>query len=857
MSEADDELTSVFREEARDLFESLTKSLLDSESAQTAEGQQAKIQEMFRLAHTLKGSAAIVGLKEFAEVAHELETHLDRLRRHELTITREFVDVSLRTIDVLKTGLERGFSPADIEQAKAALVGLAAKPLSNQAPAPEPRESAPRPRTVSKTRHKRKAQTEATPPVEPPLTLARRVLETLTTPTGLKVADVEATLRDLEPLVSARGRIVIEALHQALAIEERPAIEAFFVAADFLIADVSVGVSDDELAIVLELLKPTETSPAPVAPMKTPPPQRVTAAQPTGYQTLTPQPQPAPAHAPLTGSAADGWVRVPVSLLDGILYRLDELVAVKLRLDYLRRQVELVQTRVEFAATTGETLDGHSEVRRLEPIRRDLTQEVHVLDLLSQALQDDVKEVRMVTAGPILAPLRRVVRETSLALGKEAVLEVRGEDVRVDKHHFDVMRDPLMHLVRNAVDHGIEQPDERRRLGKPPRGLIEVVVEAHSAHLFIEVRDDGRGLHRDKIMAVAIEKGLVTRERAEALTDREVMNFIFLPGFSTVTKVTELSGRGVGMDVVRDNVSRIGGRIDFYSDPGKGTQFKFSLPLTLSGSRGLMVLAGQQIYCLPLMAVDEVVTIEPGEVHASRDQLAIGWRRQAVQYVALADVLAQRPTDRPTNRCFAVVLALADRRLAVGVEQLLGEEEIVVRGLAVGTPKLSFVVGATTRSDGRLVTVLEPTQLGEAAMGLGARPVRSTGTATRATVLVVDDALTTRTMISSVLERAGYKTLLANDGEAALGVLASENVDLMVSDVEMPLLDGFGLVRRVRSTPKLSSLPVILMTSLDGPADRATGAEAGASAYIVKNTFEPTRFLSMVAEFVGPKGTSA
>ncbi|MGQ0503863.1 MAG: response regulator, partial [Myxococcaceae bacterium] len=341
------------------------------------------------------------------------------------------------------------------------------------------------------------------------------------------------------------------------------------------------------------------------------------------------------------------------------------------------------------------------------------------------------------------------------------------------------------------------------------------------------------------------------RDRAMTLSHREVLNFIFTPGFSTSRQITETSGRGVGLDVVRENVARLGGRVEFYSDKGKGTEFILSLPLTLAAARGLFVNAGRNTYCIPLTNVDEAIAVEPKELGAAQGKLFLQLRHQAIPFVGLDDLLMGRPYSRPDRRSYAVIIALSDRRLAVGVDELLGQEEVVVKALAQGTPRIPLVAGGTSLADGRLVTVLEPAALVEAAAGTSLRALATADKAQLSTVLVADDALTTRTMISSVLERAGYHTLTAPDGEAAFALALREKVDLIVSDVEMPGLDGLGLCRRVRATPQLSSTPVILITSLNERDDLARGAEAGASAYIVKKDFDPTGFLEMVSDFVG------
>ncbi|HZH03783.1 MAG TPA: response regulator, partial [Myxococcaceae bacterium] len=564
-------------------------------------------------------------------------------------------------------------------------------------------------------------------------------------------------------------------------------------------------------------------------------------------------PPPPPAPRP-TAPPPDASVRISISLLDSILYRLDELVAVKLRLDYQRRQVEEAQETLDGAVSRARLagvdpareLDAHK--RRLEMIRRDLAQEVHFLGILAQELQEDVKEVRMVPLGPVLEPFRRVVRDLASSLGKEASLDIEGEAVRVDKRLLELIRDPLTHLLRNSIDHGVELPDERVASGKPKRASIRIVAESRESQVWLNILDDGRGISVERVKAVALERGVVERERLAAMTEREVLNLIFAPGFSTAVDVTEISGRGVGLDVVRENVGRLGGRIEFYTEPGQGTQFTLCLPLTLAASRGLLVVAGQDTYCIPLGAVEEVISVEPQDLGMAQGHFAVNWGRQATSFVRLEDLLAGRVSARPRGRVYAIILALSDRRLALGVDDLLGQEEVVVKGLGAGTPRLTFVAGATSLADGKLVTVLEPGALMEAAAAATARGVAPQRTTRTATILVADDSLTTRTMMASVLERAGYKTVMAHDGAYAASLLGQQAFDLVVSDVEMPNLDGFGLVKYLRSGAQHAQVPAILVTSLNTPEDRARGAEAGANAYIVKKDFDPSAFLALVSE---------
>ncbi|MFN7134034.1 MAG: response regulator, partial [Myxococcales bacterium] len=399
---------------------------------------------------------------------------------------------------------------------------------------------------------------------------------------------------------------------------------------------------------------------------------------------------------------------------------------------------------------------------------------------------------------------------------------------------------------------GLEAPDVRQRAGKPRRGRILIAAESREGLVFLDISDDGRGIDGQRVREVAVARGMLTAEAAASLGEDAILDLLFQPGFSTATEVTATSGRGVGLDVVRENLIKLGGRLDVRTRPGEGTAFQLSLPLTLAASRGLLVGASRQIYCLPASAVDEVLAFEPQQVAPTQSQLAIERRGQALSFYRLDDLLAGRPIARPTRHGFAVVLAVSDKRLALGVDELLGQEEVVVKGLAPGTPRLPLVSGATSLADGRLVTVLDPAALFAASQAsraaVSARPMR------KATVLVVDDALTSRTLLASVLERAGLQTVLAPDGEAALHALAAGGIDLVVTDLEMPNLDGLGLVRRIRASPAWSALPVVMVTSLGSPEDRARGAEAGADAYVVKRDFDPAKFVQLVVDRLGLEG---
>lgn len=801
----DAELLGIFRAEAQELLPALSRVLVQLEAASEGEGRAALVREAFRLAHTLKGASSTAQREDFAQVAHVLEDTLHALREGRLEPDPTVIGACLEVVDLLTVGLHQTLTAAEAQSARARLTrGAPSK-------APPERRSRSRKRARKDLRFDllRQLASWATSRDATELATVQRLSEQV-------AAEAAATLPRTTAVASALVRACQRVAQGAPA---EPLVAACFVAADFLDTDATGGASDEELAVVLACL------------------EKVVPASPAAFA--------APA-VPL--GAEEATVRVRVTLLDSILFRLEELVAARLRLDHQRHEVEGLQEDLR-AAARGAAVQGLEPLfRRLESVRRDLTQEVHQLGVLAHGIQDDVREVRMVPVGPVLEPLRRVVRDLSAQFSRQATLVIEGSEVRVDKRLLEVLRDPLTHLVRNAVDHGIEGPEERVAAGKARQGTVTIRVESRESQVWIEVRDDGRGVSLEQVRTVAIARGLLNAARAATISERETLNLVFIPGFSTSASVTEVSGRGVGLDVVRAGVARLGGRIDFYSSPQEGTRFLLSLPLTLAATRGLMVRSRGKTYCLPLPAIEETLSVEVGQLGVAQGRLVLGWRRQAVAAAQLSDLFLGVPSAPPEGRVPAVILALSDRRLAVLVDELLDQQEVVVKSLAPGTPRLPFVAGAVSLADGRLVTMLEPSALLEAAL---LAPTLALGTSRRRkTVLLADDSLTSRTMVSTLLEQHGYHTLAVPDGEAALAAAARERVDAVVTDAEMPVVDGFELTRRLRGREGTARTPIVILTSLGAAEDRARGAAAGADAYLVKGEFSPGPFLALLAELL-------
>jgi two-component system chemotaxis sensor kinase CheA len=464
--------------------------------------------------------------------------------------------------------------------------------------------------------------------------------------------------------------------------------------------------------------------------------------------------------------------------------------------------------------------------------------------LEAASAREDLRDLRLVPVSLALAPLRRAVRDAAGRLGKDVDLHLEGEDLRLDRRVVEAVKDPLVHLVRNAVDHGIEAADVRAAAGKARAGSVRIRVAPRGHRLSIQVADDGAGLSAERIRRRAVERGLLGAEHAARLPDADVLRLAFTPGFSTAERVTDVSGRGVGLDVVQNAVSRLQGSIDVSSTPGRGATFELDLPLTLSASLAVLVRVENERSAIPAEAVERVLRLPPREIGEVLDRRVVPVGGAQVPFEELGEIL--RPGGRAAGHDGlprpALLLRLGGSRLALGVDEVLGEREIVVRGLGRRGARAALLAGAALLDDGAIVSVLNP------AMLLGhhrAAPAPRGATAT-ARIVVADDSLTTRTAVKTILEIAGYTVVPACDGEDAWSRLARGDVDLVVSDVQMPRLDGLGLARRIKADPERRRIPVVLVTSLDSAEDRRAGLEAGADGYVVKQEVESGALLALV-----------
>jgi two-component system, chemotaxis family, sensor kinase CheA len=477
--------------------------------------------------------------------------------------------------------------------------------------------------------------------------------------------------------------------------------------------------------------------------------------------------------------------------------------------------------------------------RRLEHLLGDRGEAIgDELDLggrLFDELKDAAVEMRTLPISTITAPLPRAVRDVAAAEGKDVELVISGEDTELDRVILESLSEPLVHLIRNAVAHGVEKPEERVRAGKPARGTIELHAEQRGGLVEIVVADDGRGVSEDLL--------------AEAAREGSLADVLARAGLSTAAEVTELSGRGVGMDAVKRHVESFGGTLDVRSEPGRGTEIALVLPLALALLDVLLVERGGRPFGIPLASVEEAVTVEEELVLAGRSALELRGRS-----VPLADLAALIGAEAPPTAegAPAIVVSSASRRVAAACDRLLGQEEVVVKPLGPLLASARGYLGAAVLGDGRVALLLDPASL---ARVRGRAPMRRAAGEVAAPVapkvLVVEDSYTVRELQRSILEASGYRVEVARDGAEALRMIgADDDIDLVITDLEMPELDGIELTRAVRAGAR-PSLPVVIVTSRGGDDDRSRGLEAGADAYMVKSGFDQQALLDAVARLVG------
>lgn len=517
-------------------------------------------------------------------------------------------------------------------------------------------------------------------------------------------------------------------------------------------------------------------------------------------------------------------VRVDVKRLDHLMNLIGELVLGKNRLIKIYGDVE-------------ERYDG-------EKFLEELNQVVASISSVTTDVQLAVMKTRMQPVGKVFNKFPRMVRDLSRELGKNIDLVITGEETELDKSIVEEIGDPLVHIIRNSCDHGIEKPEARAAAGKPETGTVNLKAYNEGNHIVIEIADDGKGLDAQMLKQKGIEKGLISEREADSMSDKEAFNIIFKPGFSTAAAITNVSGRGVGMDVVKTNIEKLNGIIDIESEKGVGTTQKLKIPLTLAIIQALLVAVQEEYYAIPLSSVIETVRVSQEEIYTVDGKSVLRLRDEVLPIVRLADIFKVDSVLENTSEVYVVVIGLAEQKMGVIVDYLVGQEEVVIKSLGYYLKGTEGIAGATVRGDGRITMIVDVAAMMEMAKEVKVNITKLAEESAAKTktspsdyvVLAIDDSSTDRAIMKKCLKTLGVTVLEAANGLEGLDIVknSDKQLDAVLVDIEMPKMDGYTFASEVRKYNKFKNLPLIAVTSRNSKTDRMRGVESGMTEYITK-----------------------
>ncbi|RVY33471.1 hybrid sensor histidine kinase/response regulator [Helicobacter pylori] len=756
------------------------------------------LNRIFRVAHTIKGSSSFLNLNILTHLTHNMEDVLNRARKGEIKITPDIMDVVLRSIDLMKTLLvtirdtgsdTNNGKENEIEEAVKQLQAITSQNLEGAKETSGTKEA---PQKENKEENKEEAKGEAkeenkenkakAPTAENSASDNPLADEPDLDYANMSAEEVEA---EIERLLNKRQE----------ADKERRAQKK----------------QEDQA-------KPKQE----VAPAKEPPKTETPKAPKTETKAKA-KADTEENKAPSIG--VEQTVRVDVRRLDHLMNLIGELVLGKNRLIRIYSDVE-------------ERYDG-------EKFLEELNQVVSSISAVTTDLQLAVMKTRMQPVGKVFNKFPRMVRDLSRELGKSIELIIEGEETELDKSIVEEIGDPLIHIIRNSCDHGIEPLEERRRLNKPETGKVQLSAYNEGNHIVIKISDDGKGLDPVMLKEKAIEKGVISERDAEGMSDREAFNLIFKPGFSTAKVVSNVSGRGVGMDVVKTNIEKLNGIIEIDSEVGVGTTQKLKIPLTLAIIQALLVGVQEEYYAIPLSSVLETVRISQDEIYTVDGKSVLRLRDEVLSLVRLSDIFKVDAILESNSDVYVVIIGLADQKIGVIVDYLIGQEEVVIKSLGYYLKNTRGIAGATVRGDGKITLIVDVGAMMDMAKSIKvnittlmneSENTKSKNSPSDYIVLAIDDSSTDRAIIRKCLKPLGITLLEATNGLEGLEMLKNGDKipDAILVDIEMPKMDGYTFASEVRKYNKFKNLPLIAVTSRVTKTDRMRGVESGMTEYITK-----------------------
>ena len=811
-------LRAAFAEEAAERLLSLRNSLVAMEKTASAEDEQALVEIVFREAHSLKGAARAVNLRNAEMLCQHLETAFSLLKRNKISLNPELFDIFHNCVKLLEDIIQNGGSDSayktdDIEFAIERLDNIQD---NNEAGDPADHEEVE---------------------IEKPPTDQTSDFNSAQSSGG------DNLLKDLEVLANNECDDELEQTsteHLLPEISSETQLNSETLKKDDLAATDSVGLSNPG-------------SPRP---------------------------------------AFTAGVRMSAAKLDNLLMKTEELLSLKLiskeqlahikrvsadyhstgkslqqidsEIRYLKKMVNKGEDHVNkdsnmerigrFLTLVDSMMEDYRTFsRKLFEISKIEQSNSHVLERMIDGFSDDVKSAAMLPLHTLFQIYPGMVRDIARSQDKEIDLQINGAELEIDKRILEILQDPLTHVIRNSADHGIESRRARLEKGKREKGIIKLTVRQVDGNaLEISVTDDGEGINFARVKDKAVAEGLLTYKDAEATTEPQLTSLIFHSGLSTSPIITELSGRGLGLAIVKERIESLGGNLSVSTKQGEGTTFIMRIPTTQTTLRGVLLKLGGEMFALPNMYIERAMKIDASAINRVKGKATVSIENEVLLLANLADILRiSLPRNNETAEYNIMVLRHANAKMALIVDEICEEQEILIKKMGEQLLRVKNIAGATILGSGKIVPVLNVRDLFISAEKLSnALTQIEEKKVKRSRILLVEDSITSRMLIKNILEAAGYDVSTAVDGRAGFDFLRKNNIDLVVSDVEMPHMSGFELTEAIRGDKKLVDLPVILVTSLSTQKDQQKGIDAGANAYIVKGDFDQSNLLESIKRLI-------
>ncbi|KJJ85350.1 signal transducing histidine kinase, homodimeric domain protein [Candidatus Omnitrophus magneticus] len=540
----------------------------------------------------------------------------------------------------------------------------------------------------------------------------------------------------------------------------------------------------------------------------------------------------------------DESIRVTTNKLNKLVNNAGELVTAKIRLNDIVKKIETQSEHIETLSDS------------FLKLLKDLKNTSETIDFLSSSIQMEIMKARMLPVSAIFNTFPRAIRDLAIEKGKKINFEIKGEETQLDKAILDEIKEPLIHLLRNAVDHGIEKPEERFKKNKNETGTIILSAYQEGSQVIIETSDDGNGINHEQVKKIAIQNNLISKEKTHELSTEEIYQFIFSHGFSTKEEVSDISGRGVGLSVVKDTINKLKGRLEIKSSPN-GTTFIMRLPLTLVITESLIVSSGTSAFAIPIDSVIETIRIQNEDIKTIESKNAIKLRGRVIPVVNISEIFNLPKKGIMEKKFFpAVIIERDGKKAAIIVDEMLGRQEIIGKGIGEPLKNISHVAGATILGSGKVILILDVHSLVDK-IGAGYTRVPTPKTnkersaRAKKNILLAEDTMSTALLEKNVLESVGYSVVIARDGKEALDRATNENFDIIISDVLMPVMNGFELVKNLRKKDSYKNTPIIIVTTRESEEDKKYGLESGADAYILKSEFTSDSFLETIERLAG------